>query len=613
MKKIPLLMVLLIASAFGISQGDVSLTTPADGTYTSLSNYSTGFVFEWEDLDDNSYNQSNCYLYMNQTYSNLAALLDSDYIHGNATTDESTATTLNQTQSFSDEGAYYWTVQCNNSSALHLDSWSPTPRVIYFDNSTPEYNVIDTSFTNATWGTSGTVRFQVNISDVSGTGWTVILVNGSNVSQQLGSSVSLANWTNTNATFSLDDGEHTAYLNFSDSAGHVNQSSSIYSIKIDSTAPVVAYVSPTPDDGSVTHNGTVTFNFTVTEQNLDTVLLGFNDSEFDIAKASNCSGSAPDYVCSYSYASLSEDTDVQFNVTVNDSAGTEGNGAERTFGIDNSTPAVTTAYNWTVSSSSISFTALITDATPSTCIAKIYNSTDSNVANVTGTYGTVGATTNCTGTISPSDIGTDGAFTVIYEVADEVGNSTTSNKTGVLKTLYSGWNLVAFQDTNRTVASVCSMIDGCSQVSKYNNSAHTFTTYSASTPSVNNDTQIEAGDAVFVYVSSTSYLLMNDHAPAEESAEENVSVYDNGWNAIGLIENATVNTTLYMADFETDNENVTWVSYINTTGGFVTCSKSLALCTGTSTHPVNLTLPRGSAIWALSDANVTVNRSALSG
>lgn len=272
--------------------------------------------------------------------------------------------------------------------------------------------------------------------------------------------------------------------------------------------------------------------------------------------------------------------------------------------------------NMSVSGSVVTLNSTVTDNNPYSCSARVYDRDESLVTSLVGTQSGTGSTSYCVYTLTSSDVGSDGAFKIDYTATDTAGNTNTTdtNHTGILTTLYTGWNLMSYGDSSNTVAEICDMINGCTTVSTYNNThgAKSFTTYSTSAPTVNNDTDVLAGTGIYLYVSADTYLMVDDAMPTTGSAE-NITITSDDWNIMGLTSNASIYTILNAVDFGTSNKNITWVSYYDGSGDTsYTCSRTNNLCSGMVT-PATIEMPKGSAIWIDTAENITINRTALSG
>jgi len=260
--------------------------------------------------------------------------------------------------------------------------------------------------------------------------------------------------------------------------------------------------------------------------------------------------------------------------------------------------------NISVSSGSGSLNTTITDNNPSTCVIAVTDFSSTTVTLTAIAVGT-GSTSYCTATMVGTDLSADGNYTIAYDHTDAASNAgTQATKAGVRTTLHPNWNVITYADTATDAVGLCNMISGCTQVSVFNNTAKTFTTFAASTPSVNNDTTISPGDGVHVFVSALTYLLGDDNLPDANEAAVNISLVTGDWNTMGLTENSNLTAIL-------NQDNVTVVSYYNGTN-YLTCS-STTLCTKGITDAGTIDLVPGRAVWVLVNDNVTLDRSGISG
>lgn len=620
---IPIAIALVILSLWGfqlataaIEQQDITLHSPANATWWNQANYTSSFNASWDDLDDENILQANCTLLIGDIGLAGRATIEQTIIIAN-----NTPSIFDQSNNISTMTAAtvtkYWTVSCFNKSA----GSSPVMRELYFKNTTPHYFIDSLSFTNATTQSSCSGWFNLNVTDT--TSLPVGEFNFSIMNDSAGTqfaSETTANATPVNISFTLTT-DDSVYMNITleDPAGNVNSSVEDYRFICDSTTPVITWAASTPADNSITTNNYAYFNFTVTEANNDTVSIQFNgEAPIDITDA-NCTKVESVLTCNYNYTVISVGRNIVLNVTVNDTTDNEGYSSDRTFSYDSATPDLSDEVNWTIVDSSAAWRFLITDTTPASCEAIVYDRSN-NVARVAGTLGTVGATTNCTGAITSSQFTDMGKFTVEYNTTDDADNSNSTgiNKSGVIKQLYTGWNLVTWAFTATTVLDICDTMEFCTSVSFYNNSydANDFTTYSTATPTVNNDTSISEGDAVLVYVSAGDYLIMSEHLPEEGEPLENISLTSGGWNVFGLLDNNNLTGILDAENISDAAEggvgNIIWDTYWNASDTtYYTCSAAANLCSGTTTLPTNINVYIGDALWVLSDGNQTINRSAI--
>jgi hypothetical protein len=328
-----------------------------------------------------------------------------------------------------------------------------------------------------------------------------------------------------------------------------------------------------------------------------------------------CTNDPPNNNCSYNFTSLGEQKDIVISIFANDTSGAEVT-STRTFTIDTETPVLQTN-NWTMSSSQASINLQVTDVDPANCTLRFFDRASALATSGSGSFTLGTGTANCTGTFTSSNITLEGAFNLEYTVVDSSGNSVAQNVSGVYTTLYTGWNLVTMPDILLNASVLCSQIASCTQISSFNNlqSSKTFTTYSTSTPSINGDTNFNPGDAVLVYVSADSSMISNNNLPVAGSAEENFTASYGGWNTMGLLYATTIDTIINVtAASDSTQKNITFVSYYNTSSDeFYTCKRSLNKCAGTNVPIDEITLRKGYAVWALTDVNVTMNRTQMQG
>ncbi|KKK51768.1 hypothetical protein LCGC14_3111660, partial [marine sediment metagenome] len=293
--------------------------------------------------------------------------------------------------------------------------------------------------------------------------------------------------------------------------------------------------------------------------------------------------------------------------------------------------------NWTIERSVLNYSIQVNSSTPVSCRA-IAIDRNGDVINTT-TYGVLngvirdvsGNTAQCKGQISPSNLNSEGAFTVVYNYTDAIGrqNQTILGKGGVLTRLYTGWNIITYPDGNKSVWNICQEIDECSKIAWFNNTAEakSFVTFTNSTMSVNNQTPIVPGDALYVFVDANSWVISNDYLTTDITLESvwNYSLSVPGWNLVGLLHNTSMNVTVNVqatngtyggigATLGLIGANLTYASLYNASAEtFYSCKRSLDKCSGTSVVPKDINLPKGYAVWMLPKNNITINRSTIIG
>jgi len=605
-------LILLAGILYAIPQGGVTPISPDDDVWTNEGNYTDGFNVSWNDPEHN-YNAS-CELFIG-TENNVAIILAT--VNGSYGTvgqvEENTNIELTMNHTFpTNNTQYYWTIKCINESFL---PWiATTPRILKQDISIPSFNITNHTVENNTWSNSGSLRFEFYATDdqTLGENLTVRIFNSTDF--YVFGSASVENGSQVNLTISLPDGNYTLNANVTDPAENSNTTSIAggpisFSAVIDTTDPVITDLLPA--NGTVWNDTEIGINFTITELNLATVYLEWNGTNetFDL---NNCTSAPPQHNCSFN-KTVTSWRYLDFKTFAIDEASNDGISATNTMSIDLDGISFI-VNNWTVSNSVANYVVDITDTTPTTCSIKLYQKNESYIDILTGTINT-GIVNNCTGTIQGSDIGIEGNFRAEFNLTDEAGNQNITNVSGVYNALYEGWNLITYPNTNRTSSTIVTEILNATQVSWYNNSIASFVTYSTSTPGTNNATQINPGDAIFVYLNANTSFIENEYLPTAIDESIYAIIYTTGWNAFGLTENSNVSAVYNTTTNATSYQNITWTSWYNASSDtFNTCKKG-GTCAGTSDAASDIDLPRGHAVWILSDltANLTINRSIMGG
>jgi len=339
--------------------------------------------------------------------------------------------------------------------------------------------------------------------------------------------------------------------------------------------------------------------------------------------------------CDYNATGLSAVATTYFQVNETyDEANSRGSSTWRSVKVDvGDSPTLAVVYNFTVKDSALVWKLNITDTNPGYCQAYIINSTRAISSTSIGAFtgGISGTSNNCNGTIAaatirPLDATYYGQFILQFNASDTQRTAVTnSNKTGVITKLYTGWNLVTWLDHNATqfnLHEICERVRYCTGVSYHDNTAGSYTTYSASVVSTNNfTTALNHGDAIYIYVSEDDYLIQNDWTPGSGQPYENITIGGNTsiWTTFGILYNSTLNTTLhalrynatYTSEFNIRLMNINFTSWVNTTSEvYNTCYRANELCTpmNYSKNPTNIVLQRGQAIWVAADASAIINR-----
>ncbi len=641
---------LAAVSAIGTNDVVFNSSAPANDTWTNQEfNFTEGFQFYWNDSAPLAYVTANCSLYIQPH--NSSEVVAARNFFNSLTVANATPTTIYMAKNFTVANVrQFWTIECFNESATPT-SFAPTPRALRIDTTVPLIREVDKNFVNNTWlniSSGNTVRIQINVTDnisqsMGGT-MTCELFNATKSKPHDSNSVSLSEsdlvGTNNNLTFDAADGNYTfgniIRVACNDSAGNQNISNGRlynYTFYVDTTAAVIALVTPTPSNDSVLEENFVHLNFTVVEENLNSIVVNFNGTVDKISIALNCTGTRPNYNCKFNTTTLVDEKDMYYNITVNDTADNQVTTVLRLISLDNSPPQVPAVLNFTLSSSVGSYNFTVNDTTPDTCAIRIYKRNGSLQVQKAGTLGTTltdKLTTYCTGTFNATDIdnssrSAEGEFLLESVAVDELGRNATSssNITGIIHNLFAGWNLYTWTGPLNNASTLCDEVNGCSQVSKRDNAANakSYTTFSTSTPSVNNGTAFNPGEAFYLFSSITTFGIMLEDLPDKGDATENITLADHGWNTFGLLNNASIHDVINATSllnsthsYPTTTSNITYGSSVNSSAGkYYTCRKTINLCTATTQLATQIFMPKGYALWVKTDGNVTINRTKIGG
>lgn len=631
-----LILALTIAAIYvnSIVSSDITLNYPPVDFFSNETNLTKGFNFTFDGVaTDNTIKTASCTLFIqNVTSAGILTGTNNSY-NSNLSVNMGNLTNLLMNHTLnSNNTVYFWTIQCNASGSTA----SASPRRFFQDTSFPQITNQSMNFKNNTW-VNFDIRMEVLAIDdqnLRGKPLRVIFRNGTLVIANF----SVGNNTPVNLTnSSLPDGEYdNLKIEVIDPFGNINVSQLFWNISLDQTLPVITFIEPTPVDKNNETSDTAVFNFTITEKNAEHVILEFDGANFtfDLSDTSNtqCNITGPPFAtafrCNVTNTSLGAKKDYEYRVWVNDSANNLVNSSVRTFSVDLKAPQFNdNVTNFTISSSSASFRFEIEDTTPAQCRVKLFDRINNLITTISGTLSGTNSNsvTNCTGTFNASDIGKiDGAFTVKYNVTDGVNRSNETSRDGVITRIYAGWNLITYPDGNKSVGEICDEVEFCDQVAWYNNTqgGKGFLTYSTSTRSVNNGTNILAGEGIHIHLSANSFIITNDNMPNfNELTASNFSLSVPGWNVLGLLNNASMNTTVNVlatnGTFRVGqpmSTNLSFISWLNSSSiKYYSCKRTLNKCSSTSAEPKDLELRKGYAVWALPKNNITINRSSIRG
>ena len=319
----------------------------------------------------------------------------------------------------------------------------------------------------------------------------------------------------------------------------------------------------------------------------------------------------------------------------NDTLGNVSSSSLMQFRTDTTDPTITSWWNFTqtntTSDAYLNVGFNITDKNIDSCGVRLYQE-DGTYITKTGSLTAVAESRNCSVNLTSSDVTESGDFIIERWANDSAGNiAYSSNETGLVNILKGGkWNLVTYsglasaEGTNETIASILNRLPGCTHISLWNNSKgwKNYTTYAASTPSVNNDTQVWLGNATWIYCSEDEIYYRKNYINDEQMGDDTkVELVINGtatgtkWNLFGMLVDKTLNQTLYPATTAISNgyqQNITAVSWYNASSGYITCVKDFAgtLCTG-GYNATEVSIPKSTAVWMLVTDDLTLNRTGI--
>jgi hypothetical protein len=609
--------------AYAIGTNDVIIYDPANYTWTR-DTYS--FNVSWQDIVTNVTNAT-CRLYMATTPNETFLINISSYF--NITyAKNGTSFLMPMNNSFPRSGINYWSVECLNTSSTPT-SWNTPARIIVFNDLGTNVTTHYKSFTSLTFTNNATLTYKVGVVNLyNETTDNLITCNITNMTGGVnyagGTGV---NGSNITLTTTMVDGNYTLNVTCSDRAGNKNATTyQVYSL--DTIAPTISYravnrsavgqFNVNPDDYNVTTNTTLIFNFTVTDSNLLALFVNFSGTVTNIT-LTNCTTTGPTYNCTYNMTSISKTMMTPYFFYAEDKAGNSGNSETRHIAVTEAGIPFGSLYNWTIVNSNLSWKITTFNYAPRLCQIELYTRNMSWMGRRSGVWTSNGTSSaNCTGSILGSEFliqtvnassdfnltGALGNFTMEYNITSALGEVNTTQKVGNFQKLYTGWNMIGLVDTNYSSLTIQSMIKNSTQISWYNNSAKSFTTYSTSTPTVNNATNIKKADAFLVYATENTYFMSNDFAPANPFY---INITVQGWNTMAVLNNVNMSGIYNMKNF-TGNGSITFASWMHSSDGlFYTCRRSIELCTGTTTNPNNLSVYKGYAVWLLPNDNETIN------
>ena len=270
------------------------------------------------------------------------------------------------------------------------------------------------------------------------------------------------------------------------------------------------------------------------------------------------------------------------------------------------------ANNTTHSWLGMSFT--VNDNTTQGCYLNVFDN-----SNTLYQYGSANTSTDqqptaCTIRYAANSTVPDGNLTLRILGNDSIGRNVTQDFPMLQTTLRANsWNFIGYGDSlNLSLKTLIETLPDATQATVFDNTAQnkTYTTYQKSLTQVNNNSNATAGGVLGIYTTASFTLLRNQ--TSFNTSLSNVSLQTGGWNLLSVYRTISMNETMFMDVNSTGNTSITQISIFNVTSGYwVSCIRSLSLCTGNpnTTDPTTMNINQGYGVFALTNANLTLNRS----
>ncbi|MBW2965766.1 fibronectin type III domain-containing protein [Candidatus Woesearchaeota archaeon] len=391
MKKKVLILLLILASILTIQtvSADIttSLNTPGNNTWDVDGTVTFNCTVQ---INESNESITNLSLWGNWNLSTWALITTNTTAITNATGYIFTTNLQNGTWLWNCEG------YTNNSES----AFASANYTINVDSVNPVVNALN-NYGDDTWTTSTNITFGFNTTDNNPD--TCVLYH--NASGTFVANVTASYTNNTDIDFTAitfsSDGHYLWNVLCNDSAGNTDWFTNNYTLKIDSTNPTISL--DAPGDNTWDSDGSVIFQYTPTDTNIDSCILYTNSTGSWVANITNSSLNSGNQV--NNTLSLSDGTYI-WNVQCNDSAGNAVfNGTNYTINVDTSAITVNSLNNydddtWTTSRTVI-FGFNVTDNNLDTCV--LYHNASGWAANVTNSSVTSNEDTNFTSITFSSD------------------------------------------------------------------------------------------------------------------------------------------------------------------------------------------------------------------
>ncbi|MBI4010586.1 MAG: hypothetical protein HY361_05420, partial [Candidatus Aenigmarchaeota archaeon] len=401
----------------------VAITAPANNSNYSISSSNQTFSAT---ISEENYVQSVLFSFDNASGANFNAT---------ATNNSGTWSTSYNVSTLA-EGANTMAVIANDSAG----NYNQTRYVSFIVDYTAPLVTITAPANNSNYSISSSNQtFNANISDLTIQSVLFSFDNASGANFNATATNNSGAWSASYNVSTLAEGTNTMTVIANDSLGHYNQTQYV-SFAIDNTPPVVSWLSPTNYSNYSIRSSNQTFNASISDLTIQTVLFSFSNNTgtpFNIS-AVNQSGN---WIASYNVSTLAEGPQV-VTVIANDSQGYLSNNQHINITVDKTIP---TFNSLTTSPSSEA------ELDPNVNITVFANVTD----NVTGIHTLVVQYKLSTGTLFTNLTPNYNSQTLIYNISfnattagtynlqlwanDSSGNSAQSNMVNISVQLDRNW------------------------------------------------------------------------------------------------------------------------------------------------------------------------------
>lgn len=232
-------------------------------------------------------------------------------------------------------------------------------------------------------------------------------------------------------------------------------------------------------------------------------------------------------------------------------------------------------------------------------------------------------------TASPSELYVSDGMHVVsnYEV-DKVGLTASGTNVSMLiqKCSANAWCMLSYENTApATTGTIAGNLTGVTSVATFDNAynSKTYTTYSTSAPTVNNDTAIASGTPFVIYTTADVYWVQN--MTSDDSVYTGLKEINNtaptgysNWAMVPTYNDTTMYKILRANQTSGYTNAIKEVCmWDDANKKYVCCRRELNICTGTTSVPTAVAIPRGSNVWMMTNSSITdliyVNMTVLTG